>query len=721
MSGVARNGIDVGLLCASIRRALAAGDADPWRTAVDLGLPLLCGDADGDAGGFEDALHVLIELGRDGRPVPVLEAAILNLVVPGLLPPEGRAAFAFGDAAGDLGTGHVAVASGKVSGTIRLVEGARQADWLVVFDPGGPLGIVARDGPGIGIVETPALAGGFCDVEFRAAPLVATHAPAGGADGLLALLRLALCARALGAARQGFEAVVAYAKVRRQFGQAIGDFQAIQHKLADSATRLQASELLLLDAARARDARSPHWEKLAALSVTYAGPALRKVALETQHCFGAIGFAEEHEAPALFRRIHADTVRCGVPAAARAVGANLLDGGHTALGALLAKPNDPAADFRARLRGWLTENWTDADRARLRVRPFEDRDWDLEFAGRMGRDGWTTLNWPASAGGMAATPSEQLAFIEEMQRAEAPDHAMICPCRILAPEIIAHGSEVLKADLLPELRAGRVTACLGYSEPEAGSDLASLRTTARRAGDHYIIDGQKIWTTDGHRATHMILAARTGADPASRHAGISLFVLPMDRPGITVRTMTGLHGHIFCNIFFDDVRLEEEWRLGAEGQGWAILGNALANERITMGGLVSRLLLLLGRIVDALRAIPVLRTDAAVQDRIGQLAANLAAGRELAFASIHQMERGLPPLVEAAAAKIHAGELAQAICEAALDMLGGRALLGTDAPDVLVDGLVEETLRLSIMYVVGGGSNEIQRSLIARRGLGLGR
>ncbi|MBY8825623.1 acyl-CoA dehydrogenase family protein [Sphingomonas colocasiae] len=719
LDGEGEAALDIGMLLDSVARSFAgpAVEGGAWSRALDLGLPLLCESP--DMGRFEDGLRVLIELGRAGSGIPLAESISLNIALPGFAPQGSRVAIAFGET-GDIGAGRAEFADGHVSARLRLVDGAREADHILLFDgEGRRAGLVRRDSPGVTVAPVAALVDGLCDLRLEAVALERTHDLAEGVAPLLWTMRLALCARALGAALRGFDAVVDYARIRRQFGQAIGSFQAVQHKLADGRIRLDASRLMLLAAARGQDAAAPHWQMLAASAVGFAGAALRRVALETQHCFGAIGFAEEHEAPGLFRRVHGDTARLGgATRAAAALGAVLVDDGASALESLLAPAHDPAMRFRARFRDWLAENWTLSDRTALAARPFEERDWDLDFAARLGRDGWTTLSWPENAGGMAATAFELLAFIEEMQLADAPGHAMICPCRIIAPEIIAHGSERLKRELLPLIRAGRVTGCLGYSEPEAGSDLASLRTRARRDGDEYRIDGQKIWTTDGQRASHMILAART--DPDARRAGISLFILPMDTPGISVRPMTGLHGHVFCSIFFDDVRIPAAYRLGEEGQGWAILSNALANERITMGAFVSRLAVVLGRIIDAIRDDAVLRADRAIVQRIGELAASLMAGRELAMASLRMMDDGVPPLVEAAAAKIHASELAQAICEAGLDLLGGQALLGADAPDAPADGLVEEILRLSIMYVVGGGSNEIQRTLIAMRGLGLG-
>jgi len=195
----------------------------------------------------------------------------------------------------------------------------------------------------------------------------------------------------------------------------------------------------------------------------------------------------------------------------------------------------------------------------------------------------------------------------------------------------------------------------------------------------------------------------------------------MDSPGITVRPMMAMYGQTFCNIFFDDVRLPASWRLGEENGGWKILSRALANERIAMGGFVFQLRVLLEALVDHFRQAEDARESPVVTEAIGRLTSELVTGGQLALNSIAPMNDGGVPLVEAAMAKVYASELAQRLTETALDLVGGEGLLGAGAPGVPADGAIEQILRTSIMYVVGGGSNEIQRSMIAQRGLGLGR
>lgn len=705
------------LLAESVRRMLAGGGL--WSDAIEQGLGGFFSGEHSDS--LADLLTVMTELGRRASVLPVLESSIANRYAPGLTASNARLALAIGTFGQKEHSGNLVFEPDRVLGVARFVEGVASADeWLVLTDD-FYLCAVTRDAEGVSIEPTPALAPGWANLHLWSAARARQLTQEQCAE-LLAIVRLARAARAYGAALEGFELFLGYGKERKQFGQSITSFQAIQHKLANSHMALEGCRLQLAAAGRAHDEGATNWRALAASATAFAAGHLRKVALETQHCFGAIGFAEEHQAPALFRRVHADLVRLGGVGKSRAELADfvLADDGAGVDG-LFNHADDPVAPFRARFRAWLAKNWTLEERNALRSRPTGERVWDPEFARRLGRAGWTALNWPKAADGLDATPFEQLAYAEELLKAGATDHALICSCRIMAPELIAHGSQRLKDALLPGIRAGTVTGCLGYSEPESGSDLASLRTRAVRDGDAYIVNGQKIWTTDGQRASHMLLAARTHPDPKMRHAGISLFIVAMDSPGITVHPMEAMYGQKFCSIFFDNVRVPVDSRLGEENAGWSILAGALANERIAMGGLAIRVQVLLGSIVQVVRQRPQLKQESLVRDRIGQLAADLVTSRLLVTQSLAPTSTGHAQLAHAAMAKVFASELAQAVCESALDLLGPIALLGQGTTDVPADGDIELLLRSTIMFVVGGGSNEIQRNIIAQRGLGLGR
>lgn len=701
------------LLRNSVRRMLAATPAhdEAWRSALQMGLTDLCSGE--ESGNMLDLVTVMMELGRAASSLPVLEAAVANLFAPDVSTASRRISLAIAD------DKSISCENGCITGTVRLVEGGEQAAQFLILVGHQQLCSLPASAAGLEIAATPALLPGMTDLRLQDTPADICEISEEHAGAMLDVVRLGLCARAYGAAERGVELAIEHANFRKQFGQSVGSFQAIQHKLADSKIALDACRLTLFATARAFDTDGDDWRLLSAAGIGYAASALRKVARETQHTLGAIGFSEEHEAPSLFRRVHADLTRHGGCLTARIrLGRTVLD--DTArLEDLFAPDGETVPEFRHRLRDWLARNWTPEDRKALQEHPFEARNWDMDLMQRLGRDGWTTLSWPKSAGGMAATALEQLAFSEEMQRAGAPEHPLICPCRIIAPAIIRYGSQELQSAMLPDLRAGKTTGCLGYSEPGSGSDLASLQTRAERDGEDYVISGQKTWTTDATRASHMILAARTHPDRTLKGRGISLFILPMDSQGITVRPMQAMYGHKFCDVFLDDVRVPASWRLGEENQGWAILAGALASERIAMGALVLRLRGLLEDIVSAVRAKGL--AGELVHERIGGLVSELLVAHQLVLRSLATPPGDPNALVHAAMPKVFSSELSQRICETAADILGGTALLGSDAEHAPAGGEIEQMLRTSIMYVVGGGTNEIQRTIIAQRGLGLGR
>ena len=713
------------MLLEMVRRLLAdrAHEADDegalWSEFHRLGLTGL-GHGDGDD--LPEILIVMEELGRAACPAPLLATIVANLALGKDAPTaDGEAlAVAFAGYDGDRAAGWAEAGDGRIDGELRFVEGMTLARQLVVFAGGPAVAVIACDGPSVEITPTSGLfRAATADVMLKGAPARVTSIDAARIADLRLIARLCRAARALGAAAAGFDLVLDHARDRRQFGQPIGQFQAIQHKLASSHIALDGARLQIKAAGAARSAGAPGWPLLARAAIAFASQTLRQVALETQHVFGAIGFAEEHIAPKLFRLVHADTTAMGGAPNARAdLAALLFDGEGDAFAAIDHDEGDPANGIRNEIRAWLAANWSDADRRASRATPFRDRKWNLPFAAKLGEAGWTTLNWPSRVGGQQRAPIEQLAFVEELLRAHAPDGPLVTGTRILAPEIIGHGSRELQETLLPALRTGRASACLGYSEPEAGSDLASLRTRAEFDGRDYVVNGQKIWTTDGHRATHMILAARTNADPDARHGGISLFVLPMDTPGITVRPTMAMYGDVFCNIFLDDVRIPPSHLLGRLNGGWSILINALASERIVMGAFASQVRDLLRSLVAELK-VRGMADDPVTRDRIAALAAEAQTARELSRRSILLSGGDYAPLVEAAMAKVYASELAQRLTETAIDIFGGIALLDEDARDVPADGGIDKMLRYSIMMVVGGGTNEIQRNVIAQRGLGL--
>ena len=376
--------------------------------------------------------------------------------------------------------------------------------------------------------------------------------------------------------------------------------------------------------------------------------------------------------------------------------------------------------FRQEVRQWLAENWTAAQRQANRRRPYSDRNWDLAFSRKLGAQGWLGLEWPKAFGGQARSPAERLAFIEEIEFAEAPVEGHALAENIVGPAIIRHGSDELKAEFLPAFLRGERPFALHYSEPEAGSDLASLRTSARRSGDDWIVNGQKLWTTFGDKAEYAFLAVRTNPEAKPKHAGISVFLMPLDSPGITIRPSTAMYEGTFSATFYDEVKIPARYMIGEENGGWRVITDALAAERILIGTTVAHVHHVFDQLTDCVRASEALRTDPVVRDRIGGLAAELEAARQFTLRNVQLVTEGRDPVYEAPMNKVFVGELQERLAEAALDILGSGGLLSNEAPSAPLGG-VEQELRRSIMSVLGGGTGEIQRNAIAMRGLGLPR
>ena len=310
-----------------------------WRSLATQGLTKL--GFDPEEGGLREILLVFEELGRASCPAPLLGAVMVSLLArgqraasddlaglcEGLHGGSAVAAIAFGAFDGDAAAGQVSFAGGAVSGRAAFVENAATATHYVLFTD-APAGVVVLPaGAVMTVTPTPGLAvPALSELSFAGTNAALVEVSAARLAELAEVARLCCAARALGAAQRGFELALDHAKVRKQFGQFIGQFQAIQHKLADCLTRLDGARLTLDAAATVFDREFDNWRVFAAAALAYAGPALRQVVLESHHTMGAIGYAEEHEMPRHFRRIHADLARFGGAHRARAELADYLLG-----------------------------------------------------------------------------------------------------------------------------------------------------------------------------------------------------------------------------------------------------------------------------------------------------------------------------------------------------------------------------------------------------------
>jgi alkylation response protein AidB-like acyl-CoA dehydrogenase len=329
--------------------------------------------------------------------------------------------------------------------------------------------------------------------------------------------------------------------------------------------------------------------------------------------------------------------------------------------------------------------------------------------------GWSRMCWPQAYGGLGRDPLYQFVYVETMEYWGMPYGNLSYTS--VAPAILSYGSEAQKATYLPGIFRGDVRFAIGYSEPNAGSDLASLRTRAVRVGDEWVINGQKIWTSQAESSTHLWLAVRTDPD-APRHQGISVLIVPIDAKGVTIRPLIGFSGTRTNETFYDDVRVPVENLVGPLNGGWAIVMHALNHERVGLSS-TGNLARLFDTLLDHLRRErPEKLRDPVVRRRLAE--AKLALWRHRALAirnAVTISEGGIAPH-EASMTKVHGSELRYTLSNLAMDLLGRYGALARESGALAPgEGRFEGTWRASPILRFGGGANELQRSIIATRGL----
>ena len=372
------------------------------------------------------------------------------------------------------------------------------------------------------------------------------------------------------------------------------------------------------------------------------------------------------------------------------------------------------AAFRAEVRTWLEANLPVALRGRTnRPPPAELMPWYRTLS----RNGWIAPHWPKEHGGMGATLNEQIIMTEELARVGAPQ----LPAQGLnhiGPILIEFGTEEQKARHLPPILAGTVIWAQGYSEPGAGSDLASLATRATLQGDHFVVQGQKIWTTWGHHSDWMFALVRTDPQAQPRHAGISFLLLDLHSPGITIRPIRTIAGDDeFSEVFFDSVAVPAENLVGKLNDGWRIANALLGHERLGTSN-PQFALMAVERIKTMARASGIMR-DAAFADRLAAASINVMALSALFSHAVELANQRQSPGPESSIIKIFGSELLQELNDLLLEAAGGNASMerpiATDFGDVDVAAPFLQVRRATIY----GGSSEIQRNIVARRVLNL--
>ena len=649
----------------------------------------------GSADALDAALAATRELGRVACPLPLLDGFVAARLLPGTTGIESAET-------------RVVIAVDVTGDEVAYAEAATGATHVLVIPAAGGVAALREIA---GVTEQPGLAVPAWARVRLGATVATTDVDPARADEAVLLLRLGLAARALAAAERAHEMAIEHAKNRHQFGRAIGGFGAVQQRIASCQIDVSAGNLLIDQAVRQWTSHAADWASWAEIAVEHVRAAAPRVQLGAQHTLAAIGYFEEHEAPWLFRRVHADVTRLrAFPRAAGEFADVLVETGASLPSFDMGEEGEA---FRAQVRELFAQYEDRFARSTMAL--------DHELVRAVADRGWLGFAWPEEYGGRSATLAEQVVLNEETAYSGAPISKALGAVTLLGNSILKHGSPEQKDKFLPLIRRGELAFCLGYSEPEAGSDLASLKTRAVRDGGEWVINGQKLWTTGGHTSDWVWLAVRTDPDAKPRHAGITVFLVPMDTPGITVQEHRALSGEISCTVFYDDVRVPDSARVGEVNGGWKVITDALAGERVTMGNIAAALHRQLDDLLGVIRADidgTVGPRGSAPRARLGEIAVGVQATRALVSAAIDATGQGRGARLEAPMAGVLGGEIAEAFGEAALDILGPQGAL--ESLPAAPDAAFEYGLRLSVMYVVGGGTNDIQRGLIAR-GLGLPR
>ncbi|HVL64566.1 MAG TPA: acyl-CoA dehydrogenase [Actinomycetota bacterium] len=382
------------------------------------------------------------------------------------------------------------------------------------------------------------------------------------------------------------------------------------------------------------------------------------------------------------------------------------------------------AEFRAVLRDWLERNLPEGWREQEASSGRGDEDVARRWSRKLFDAGYAGLTWPKEYGGGGAPYTHQAIFLEEMARAEAPDHIGVIGLGMAGPTIIVHGSDEQKQRYLPKILSGEEVWCQGFSEPGSGSDLASLKTRAVRDGDHFVVSGQKVWSSFAHIADWCILLVRTDAD-APKHRGITYLLLDMHSPGVEVRPLRQITGDPeFNEIFLTDVRVPVSSTLGEVNNGWSVAMTTLLHERGTLGfALTARLEVMLRHLIrlakeprpNGRRAAD----DPLVRDEIARLWADLQALRYTNYRALTKLMKTGVPGPEGSIAKLHWSETNQRLTKVALRILGQEAVLeGEGAP---WNGFWQYQQLRSRGNTIEAGTSEVLRNIIAERVLGLPR
>lgn len=732
----------------ALRGAQPAFDRMRWSEMAELGwTAMMVAESKGGLGmGAAAALALGQELGAVAAPEPVIESAIgattllealgdelhldamldgSTIVVAALTALPGKAASEQFES--------IELRDGTLRGHISSMPVGRDADAYLLpatIDGAPSWFYVERDASGFAI-EALELADGTFDARLDLDRCAGREIARGqiALDGLLKAQALSECASSaymLGICGSLFKLCTDYVATRHQFGRAIGSFQIIQHRLVDMYLALRLAQAVVNECAIKLDhSNSENAQILASRARYRACETTRLLTREAIQIHGAIGYTDECDVGLFVNRalvlmarygqanLHTTRInRLRTPESSASSDANAL-----------AEPSfEPPngdwnsidnAQFRAVVRAWFEENYPrELINPRARLRWHESKDWYAVLYAK----GWAAPAWPREHNGMGLEPEKFLIFVEERERlgvARTPDQGII----MVGPLLMQHGSQEQREYYLPKALSGEHIWCQGYSEPNSGSDLASLATSAVRDGDEFVINGQKIWTTLAQDATHMFCLVRTD-QAAKPQAGISFVLIDFKSPGITVRPIRNIAGEEeFCEVFFDDVRVPVANLVGELNDGWRIAKALLSFERIFIGS-PKQCQLALSRL-RVLAQANGLMSDTVFLDRLTHFELDVMDLESLfkEFADI--IRRGEVLGADVSLLKIWASDTVIKLSEFMLEAAGST---GGCAGDVEVNG---ESIEILSHYYnarqtpIYGGSNEIQRNILAKHVLKL--
>jgi alkylation response protein AidB-like acyl-CoA dehydrogenase len=721
-------------------RPPAAYDRDLWAALADSGVVGAALALPAGAGqGLVGLAAVLEELGRRAALLPLAPSVVAGLVLeeaaPGL-----AAGFADRLARGELiATLALEEPAGfdphrpalcaraepggwRLEGTKIAVPYAEQAGiFLVSASAAGTpvLAVVEAAAPGLSVapaVSTDGEPSGALELDGVAVPAAWTLA-APAARRAVECYTAALCATASGVLAGGLAITAGYIAGREQFGRPIASFQGPALRLADAYIDSQAVQAAAWSALRLLAAGEDAAEEVTIAKFWVAEGGQRAVHA-FQHLHGGMGVDTSYPIHRYFEQAKALEVRLGgASVALERLGEAIARRPHRS-------PKLPLSDDQRKLRDELRSYFAElmAAEAPAGADTAVGSPAYRRIIRRLGSDGWLGVGWPEAYGGQGRGPLEQLIFFEEANRAEVP--LPLVTLNTVGPTLAEYGTEEQKARFLPGILAGEIHFAIGYTEPGAGTDLAALQTRAELDGDHYVVHGQKVFTTGAHDADFVWLACRTDPD-APRHRGISILIVDTRDPGFSWTPIHTVGGGSHTNAtFYDGVRVPISMRVGPENGGWRLITTQLNFERVALGPA--------GKIWKAYEPVVAWATETGragggrvvdlpwVRHNLARVRAKTEVAELWNWRIAAGQESGSPSPADASALKVYGTELVIEALRLLMEVVGPHAAVAGGAGSVL-GGALDHQYKAALVGTFGGGVNEVQREIVASAGLGLPR